>query len=239
MTPPGPAKSAASSAAAGPWCSCEERRPATMTLASRAVAPSAFSLPTLADLSENLVDRRRGERRSFFGGHRNPEGASLDNPDLAGKRLDLNLPLLDRNPQRHPRKDPGLVTDRFGEDKPAGRVDGRLNGISHGCQNTMSDSGGSGNLLEEAFRHPEAEPGLELSRQGVVFEVARLGRGGEGLSDGGAGEDLLQQGVLGGGKRVAPHHEVAAGEGQVLGLRIGNRYLLGFLSFPDRRVVGV
>ena len=100
-----------------------------MTLTSRAVAPSAFSLPTLADLSENLVDRRRGERRSFFGGHRNPEGASLDNPDLAGKRLDLNLPLLDRNPQRHPRKDPGLVTDRFGEDKPAGRVDGRLNGI--------------------------------------------------------------------------------------------------------------
>lgn len=99
------------------------------------------SLPTLADLSENLVDRRLGERWSFLGGYRNPEGTSLDNRNLAGKRLDLDLSFLDRNPQRHPGKDPSLVTDRFGEDKPAGRVDGRLNGISHGAQNTMTDRG--------------------------------------------------------------------------------------------------
>ena len=110
-----------------------------MTLASRAVARWTFSLPTLADLSENLIDRRHRERRSFLGGHRDPEGASLDDPDLAGKRLDLDLPLLDRDPQRHPGKDPSLVTDRFGEDKPAGGVDGRLNGISHGSQDTVSD----------------------------------------------------------------------------------------------------
>src|SRR4051812_2611694 len=179
MTPPGPAKSAASSAAAGPWCSCEARRPATMTLASRAVAPSAFSLPTLADLSENLVDRRRGERWSFLGGHRNPEGTSLDNPDLAGKRLDLNLPFLDPNSQRHPGKDPSLVTDRFGEDKPAGRVDGRLNGISHGSQNTMSDCGGRREGVTEKKGASRLDPaGLRL-----VGRFRRLIRASDGLSE--------------------------------------------------------
>ena len=100
-----------------------------MTLASRAVARRTFSLATLADLSEHLLDRRLGERWSLLGGYRDPEGSSLDNPDLAWKRFDFDLSLLDRDLQHHPGKDPSLVTDRFGEDKPAGRVDGRLNGI--------------------------------------------------------------------------------------------------------------
>ena len=111
-----------------------------MTLASRAVACRTFSLSTLADLSEDLLDRRLGERWPLLGRYRDPEGASLNDLDLTGKRLDLDLPLLDRDPQRHPGKDSGLVADRFGEDKPAGRVDGRLNGISHGVQNTMRRS---------------------------------------------------------------------------------------------------
>jgi hypothetical protein len=111
-----------------------------MTLASRAVARRAFSLSTLADLSESLIDRGLGERGPFLDGYRDPEGASLDDLDLAGKRLDLDLSFLDRNPQRHPRKNSSLVPDRFGEDEAAGRVDGRLNGISHGSQSTRRNS---------------------------------------------------------------------------------------------------
>src|SRR5436305_4374398 len=129
MMSPGPARSTASSAAAGPCCSCEERRPATTTLVSRAVTRWAFSLSTFADLAEDLLDRRLRELRSLLGGHRDPEGAPLDDVDLAGERLDLDLSFLDRDPQRHPREDSRLVTDRLGEDEPARRVDGRLNGI--------------------------------------------------------------------------------------------------------------
>src|SRR5437588_7217 len=90
-------------AAAGPCCSCEERRPATTTLVSRAVTRWAFSLSTFADLAEDLLDRRLRELRSLLGGHRDPEGAPLDDVDLAGERLDLDLSFLDRDPQRHPR----------------------------------------------------------------------------------------------------------------------------------------
>jgi hypothetical protein len=111
-----------------------------MTLASRAVTRWASSLSTLADLSQNLIDRRFGESGSCLGRYRDPEGASLDDLDLGGKRLDLDLSFLDRNPQRHPGKDSGLLTDRFGKDKPAGRVDGGLKGISHGFQNTMRNT---------------------------------------------------------------------------------------------------
>lgn len=109
-----------------------------MTLVSRAVARWTFSLSTLTDLSENLFDRRFGERWPFLGGYCDPERASLDNLDLARQRFDLDLSFLDRDPQRHPGKDSSLIPYCFGEHKPAGGIDGRLNGISHGTQNTRS-----------------------------------------------------------------------------------------------------
>src|SRR5204862_1185908 len=98
MTSPGSARRAANSAAAGVWCSCEERRPATMTLVSRAVARRTSSLSTLSDLSENLLDRGLRERWPLLGRHRDPERSSLNDLDLAWKRLDLDLSSLDRNP---------------------------------------------------------------------------------------------------------------------------------------------
>src|SRR5436305_14937445 len=119
MTSPGSAKRAARAAAAGSWCSCEESRPATMTLASRAVARRSFLLSTLADLAEDLFDRRLGERWSLLDGHRDPEGPLLNELDLAGQRFELDLPFLDRDQQRHPRKDSSLGADRLGEYKPA------------------------------------------------------------------------------------------------------------------------
>ncbi len=121
-----------------------------MTLVSRAVALRISLLSTLADLSENLLDRRLGERWPFLGGYRDPEGTALNDLDLAWQRFDLDLPLLDRDPQRHPRKDSSLIPNRFGEDKPAGRIDGGLNGISHGSQNTMKQPQSTGELHQTA-----------------------------------------------------------------------------------------
>gem|GEM_PF-4624672 len=69
-----------------------------MTLVSRAVARRTFSLSTFADLSENLLDRRLRERWPLLGGYRDPERPSLNDLDLARKRFDLDLSLLDRNP---------------------------------------------------------------------------------------------------------------------------------------------
>src|SRR5882724_236710 len=132
MTSPGSVRSAVSAAAAGSWCSCEESSPATMTLASRAVTGRPCLLSTLADLTENLINRRRREGRPLLRGHRDPERPSLNDLDLAWQWLDFDLPFLDRDPQGHPGKDSSLLADRLGEDEPAGRVDRRLNGISHG-----------------------------------------------------------------------------------------------------------
>src|SRR4051812_35655642 len=102
MTSPGSAKRAANAAAAGLWCSCEESKPATMTLASRAVARGSFLLSTLADPAENLFDCSFREGRPLLDRHRDPERPSLHEFDLAWQRFDLDLPFLNRDPQRHP-----------------------------------------------------------------------------------------------------------------------------------------
>src|SRR5262245_36347561 len=114
MISTGSSKSAANAAAAGSWCSWEESRLATITLVSRAVVSCPFLLFTLADLAENLFDRCLGEGWSLFRGHRDPERSALDDLDLARQRFDLDLPFLDRDPQRHPRKDSSLVADCLG-----------------------------------------------------------------------------------------------------------------------------
>src|SRR5215216_2821356 len=108
----GPDKSDASSAAAASCCSCQERRPAMMTLVSRAVG-GIFLLPTLADLSKHTSNGRFRERWSLLGRNSDPQRALLDEPDLTRQRLDLYSSFLDGDPQRHPGQEPRLVTHRL------------------------------------------------------------------------------------------------------------------------------
>jgi hypothetical protein len=111
-----------------------------MTLVSRAVTCRADSLPMLADLSADLLDSRRREQRPLLNRDCDPETAFPQHSDLTGSRLDLDPPLLDRDAQRHPGKEPHLVTDGLREDETARRINGCLNGILHGSENTMAGS---------------------------------------------------------------------------------------------------
>src|SRR6185295_3120838 len=97
----------------------------------------------------------------------------------------------------------------------------------------------SGNGLKEPLRRPETEPCPEIGGESVVVEVARRCGGRDGLADGGSGLNVLQQGVLDGRQRIAPHDEIAAEDGHAFLRGLGDGDLLAFSGLTRGGEVGV
>ena len=114
-----------------------------ITLVSSAVVADVLSLATFANLSANLFHDRSRKRWTLLDRHRDAEGPLLNDSHLARHGFDLDPALSHRNLQAHSREDPSFLPDRLRQDKSSGGIDGGLNGILHGSNNTMEGSEGA------------------------------------------------------------------------------------------------
>jgi hypothetical protein len=136
-------KSFVSAAEAASWSLCQDRRPETITLVSRAVVVGIPSLSTFANLSADLFHGLSRKRWSLFERLRDAKRPLLHDSNLARHGFDLDPSLPHGNPKAHAREDSGFLPDRLRQDQASGGIDGRLNGILHGRDNTMEGSGGA------------------------------------------------------------------------------------------------
>jgi hypothetical protein len=114
-----------------------------ITLVSRAVVADVLSLPTFANLSANLLHRLSWKRWTLLDRLCYAEGSLLYDAHLAWHGLDLDPTLSHGDPEAHAGEDSSLLPDRLRQDQAPGGVNGCLNGILHGRNNTTEGSGGA------------------------------------------------------------------------------------------------
>lgn len=92
---------------------------------------------SVTDARQHLAHRVPFEGVGLLGWHRDADLATPRHIDLPWRRLDLDDPIANPNPQRHVGSQPRTLADRLRHHQASGSIDGNLDTIFHAIDYTI------------------------------------------------------------------------------------------------------